>query len=362
MLSVMLVDDDINMVKCLRTLIDWEALDYKVIAEAFNGLEALNYANALNPDVIITDIRMPIMDGAELCRRVRENRDDVSIIFLSAHEDFSIAQFAFHYNVNEYIVKPITSKKVKSLVRILEDLSINYKSRDYYDRLTLNDNLAGEIILKLKENDEEYFTRFFDEFANYAAGDFTAVKESAIKLINILYDYLTSLGFDKDISAQRRIKTVGELKNLKKKKDIVMFAGNMYFDIINIGKNKENDYYHLTMQKIKEYIYSNFGDSNLGVATVADKFNFSADYLSKVFSRFAGVSMNAYISNLRIDESIALLKNPDIPIHQISALVGYSNANYFAKAFKKQTNLTPSEYRNRVFLWQREAGKDAKGL
>ena len=354
MLSVMLVDDDVNMVVCLRKLIDWESLGYTIVAEAYNGLEALTYDSALRPNVIITDIRMPIMDGTELCRRVRETRDDVSIIFLSAHEDFSIAQLAFHYNVNEYIVKPVTAKKVQMLVQILQELSTNYKSRDYFNKLTRNDELPKKIMQKLKENDQAFFTVFFEEFTNCAAGDFTAVKESAIKLINILYEYMVFVGTDRDLSVHRRETVFIELEDLKKKKDIVTFVGKMYFGVINIGKNKEDSYYHFTMQKIKEYILGNIHDLSLGVANVADRFNFSTDYLSKVFAKFTGMTMSAYISKIRMEKSIDLLKNPEIPINQISAMVGFANANYFAKVFKKQTDLSPSEYRKNVLVWKNE--------
>lgn len=358
MLKVMIVDDDVNVGKCLRALIDWKSLGYEIVAEAFNGSEAYQMAIDTNPDVIITDIKMPVMDGTELCKKIRESMCDVSIIFLSAYEDFSTAQLALKYNVNEYILKPINKKKVAMLSDILAQLAENYKNKDYFNNLLRNKDMEKEILRHLKVGDVDYFVDFFEEFTQCSVGDFAVVKEACFKLVNILYDYLEYVGIDGEITSKKRPKTFFELEELKKKMDMVTFTSKLYFDILQFGNKKKDDYYHTIMANIKSYIQNNYGDPSFNVSSVADKFNFSPDYIGKLFSQFNGTTISAYIAAIRLNKAIELLRDTEISINDITSIVGYASPNYFAKVFKKSQNLTPSEYRTMVRTASKEVGEE----
>ena len=360
MLKVMLVDDDVNVGKCLRALINWNALGYEIVAEAFNGIQAYQMAMETNPDVIITDIKMPGMDGTELCKRIRESMCDVYIIFLSAYEDFSTAQLALRYHVNDYILKPINKKKVAILSDVLAQLAENYKNKDYFQNLLRNKDAEKEIIKHLKIGEVDYFVAFFEKFTNCSVGDFAVVKEACFKLINILYNYLEYAGIDGEITNKRKPKTFHELEELKKKMDMVTFTSKLYFDVLQFGNKKKDDYYHNMMEKIKAYIQDSYGDPDFNVSSVADKFNFSPDYIGKLFSQYSGCTMSAYISAIRLNKAIELLRDTEISINDIASIVGYASPNYFAKVFKKSQNLTPSEYRAMVRTAAKEVGESGK--
>ncbi|TNJ65790.1 response regulator [Paenibacillus hemerocallicola] len=105
MKSVMIVDDESMVRLGLQTVIDWRANGYEIAGVYKNGLEAWNAINASPPDVLLTDIRMPEMDGLELIRRVRESGSALNVVILSSYEEFDYARQALQLQVQDYIVK-----------------------------------------------------------------------------------------------------------------------------------------------------------------------------------------------------------------------------------------------------------------
>ena len=87
--------------------INWEEIGFSVVGEAENGIEALELVDRLEPDLLLTDIRMPFISGIELARQVREVRPATQIAFLSGYDDFTYAQQAIQYNIISYLLKPI---------------------------------------------------------------------------------------------------------------------------------------------------------------------------------------------------------------------------------------------------------------
>lgn len=120
MYKVLLVDDEVFARKGLKNLIDWEDLGYTVSGEAENGEEALAVMESSEPDLVITDIRMPVLNGLELIRAVREKRQsDYAFIVVSGYDEFKYAQQAVRYGVHDYILKPIDEEELKATLRKL---------------------------------------------------------------------------------------------------------------------------------------------------------------------------------------------------------------------------------------------------
>jgi len=112
MYTVIVADDEEELRKALIRKVNWEEAGFQVIGEAENGAEALDLVEKLEPDLLLSDIRMPFMSGIELARAVREIRPTMQIAFLSGHDDFTYAQQAIQYNIISYMLKPISSAEV----------------------------------------------------------------------------------------------------------------------------------------------------------------------------------------------------------------------------------------------------------
>lgn len=105
MYRLAIVDDEAIVRKGLCSLINWELLSCQVVCEATDGQALLDRLPDARPDIVITDIKMPRMDGLELCRRLREAACGVQIIMLTAYSDFEYARGAMRYGVTDYVTK-----------------------------------------------------------------------------------------------------------------------------------------------------------------------------------------------------------------------------------------------------------------
>jgi len=117
--TVVVADDEDELREAVCTMIPWQELGFRLVGSAGNGLDALQLVEQLEPDLLLTDIRMPFISGLELARQVRELRPMTHIAFLSGYDDFSYAQQAIRYGVISYLLKPLT---VRGLSEELENI------------------------------------------------------------------------------------------------------------------------------------------------------------------------------------------------------------------------------------------------
>lgn len=120
MYNIMIVDDEEIIRKGIIEHVDWNKQGYDVIAEAGNGKQAFEIAKKIKPDIIITDIYMPLMDGIEFAQRLKEILPETIFIFLSGYNEFMYAQRAIEIGVFRYLIKPV---KIEDLLSVLKEAS-----------------------------------------------------------------------------------------------------------------------------------------------------------------------------------------------------------------------------------------------
>ena len=154
MVKVYLVEDEIIIRQSIKNSIDWEKEGYEFIGDASDGELALPVILKEKPDILITDIRMPFMDGLELSRMVKAELPDIKIVILSGYDDFEYAKQAIKIGVAEYLLKPVSSAV------LLEHLSeIAEKVRDEREDLALKKVYYQE----MQENEELIKMKFLGE-------------------------------------------------------------------------------------------------------------------------------------------------------------------------------------------------------
>ncbi|MDQ6422687.1 response regulator transcription factor [Paenibacillus sp. LHD-117] len=114
--KVMIVDDEPMIRQGLQTLIDWERHGFEIVGTAANGKEAVQKHGELRPDLILIDMRMPVMDGLQAIEQIRQTDDSCHILILSGYADFNYAKQAIVYGVGGYVVKPIDEDELESYV------------------------------------------------------------------------------------------------------------------------------------------------------------------------------------------------------------------------------------------------------
>lgn len=114
---IILVDDEEEVRKSIIHKIDWNAVGFQVVGDAENGEDALEKIELLEPDVVLTDIRMPYMDGLTLSEKIRQKYPSMKIVIFSGYDDFEYAQRAIKLNVTEYILKPVNVEELTAILK-----------------------------------------------------------------------------------------------------------------------------------------------------------------------------------------------------------------------------------------------------
>ena len=145
--TVLLVDDEKEIVEGIVNRIAWEEIGFKLIGTAENGVDALEKISINEPDVVITDIKMPFMDGLELAKVIHQKHLSTKVVILSGFDNFEYAQEAINHGVSEYITKPITANKlIESLDKIGDELTTERAQKLNIEALQENYNTSLPIM------------------------------------------------------------------------------------------------------------------------------------------------------------------------------------------------------------------------
>ena len=120
MLKVLVVEDEEMIRKGIVLAVDWAALDCVVVGEAANGLQALEAVERYDPSLIITDLKMPVMDGLEMLRQLRERGNNAFVIILTAYDSFAYAQTALRLGAVDFLLKPFHDGELEQAVTRLK--------------------------------------------------------------------------------------------------------------------------------------------------------------------------------------------------------------------------------------------------
>ena len=119
--TVIVADDEDELREAVCMMTPWQDFGFCLVGSASNGLDALQLVEKHEPDLLITDIRMPFISGIELARQVREIRPATNIAFLSGYDDFEYAQQAIQYNIISYMLKPLTMEGMAAELRRIRE-------------------------------------------------------------------------------------------------------------------------------------------------------------------------------------------------------------------------------------------------
>lgn len=116
MYKVVIADDEPLIIKGLRKLIDWKAVNATIVGEASDGAELLTMIETLRPDIVVSDIAMPKVSGIDVIRHVHEHYKDTRVIFLSGHQEFAYAQAAIKCGAIDYLIKPVRGEELEGAI------------------------------------------------------------------------------------------------------------------------------------------------------------------------------------------------------------------------------------------------------
>ncbi|MDF2614652.1 MAG: two component transcriptional regulator, AraC family [Clostridia bacterium] len=126
-MKVLIIDDEYYFREALKVSFPWEGCNLTICGEAKNGIEGLERVRELNPDIVLADINMPLMDGLEFVQKVKEINNSIKIIIISGYNEFEYAKQALTLGVHNYILKPVSNEELYSALQ--DVIKLIYKER-----------------------------------------------------------------------------------------------------------------------------------------------------------------------------------------------------------------------------------------
>ncbi|KYH29457.1 response regulator transcription factor [Clostridium colicanis] len=354
MIKVLVVDDEYFAREGMKRTVPWEKYGCTICGEAQDGREGIEEAKKHKPDLIITDISMPEVNGIDMVKEISKFLPNCKFIIITGHDEFKYVKAAIKLRAVDFILKPIDDDEfLEAVNRAVEDLR----------KLNVSNNIriSKEDIIKLsdimKEEKELLFAvKAFDRinmeknlkhiFFNILEGNrsnYEIVKQVSIdivlKAVNMLNEYNISFEnvLNSDLDAYKKSYTAS---NIKEAYDWVHKILSNILDAIKEAVMEANE---TGIEKAIEYIEEHFCE-NISLSDVAKRVYLSESYLSRKFKKVKGMGFVEYITKLRMEKAIEDLKNPNIKIADLASKLGYPNYRYFSQSFKKYTNYTPSEF------------------
>ena len=410
-MKVFLADDEIVVREGIRESFPWEETPYTLVGEAPDGEMALPMIRDTNPDIVITDIKMPFMDGIELCRILRAQMPWIGIIVLSGYDEFEYARQCIQLGVREYLVKPINAGNLREVLdKVSAQLSEERKNLEHAaslrarmegDERLVKEKLIGSLYSEeaAEEDSQSVLKQLRTMGCNLLAPFYTVIDaafeptsvgrdvafvltetaggcvhaspsrtgtrllvmgDSAEDAEERAYAFANSLVRELEHADCTDIRIgIGEIvetpetilhsfKTARHIRHILVERGDekpMILGVREMGDVTDDLKGPSVIGEAKLYMSKHFTDPNLMLQDVARAVNMSNSRFSTVFSQQNGQTFTEYLIYLRLNKAKELLKTTNTKSSQIARESGYNDAHYFSYIFKKNTGLTPSEYR-----------------
>jgi two-component system response regulator YesN len=357
--------------------------------EAEDGLDALEKAKTLSPDVLLLDIHMPRLRGLDLVERLNELERDWIVLIVTGHDEFEYARTALTLRVFDFLLKPVPEARFREVIaKARRELETRREERRFVDwskdrmaqqRGVLRETLFQDWIEGRAPHDEfEKSARYLDlklpsrpslllvaatggvrsELVRERNRFFVTARQTALAFPGSVAFEDTRrnvvLVVDRDAAGGWRavadllgetlgdgatlppvegldLETVDELPEAWKR-----VAGLLASDRAEGG----------LASGATSFLETHYRDPSLSLETVADHLRVSPDYLSRLLKASTGRSFVNFLCHLRMDKAKVLLEDPRLRVAEVAERVGYRDQNYFCRHFKTVTGLTPKGWRS----------------
>lgn len=403
MVKVLIVDDEPIIRMGLKQVINWADMGCVVTCVAENGQDALKKAEDLPPDLIISDIKMPKMDGLEMAERMEEKYPDIKIILLTGYKEFEYARKAVEFGVCDYILKPVDHQELeRSIRRAAEEIEHRRAERrekqdlaermqnslpilkdkfiadllfdtpgtmlNVYEKLNYFDISIGNFIVAVMEMENSGDTSFIkggmEQITCFITGEIRRQFGAAvIPIIRNSTIYCIINGTEEPLPGEEELTIFFEqlVKKVCSSADAAVCVGISHtykgpFFLKQAGEEAQDQITSRLGEKmisrntyIVEQAIAYMKENSSREVTLeeaADHVYVSKWYFCKLFKKVTGVNFSDYMAKLRIEQAKKYIReNPALRNYEVAELLGFGNVRYFSQLFKKIAGMTPSEFR-----------------
>lgn len=372
MIKVLIADDELIVRKGLIATVNWGKFGMEVIAEAPNGQKAWELFQQHSPELVITDIVMPEMNGIELARNIKQNSPATKILLLSCHRDFTFAQEGMNIGASGYILKTAfeDNQFEEYLGRIEHEINhanvqnsydSSYLAKEFYEWLCDFENSFPKLVGELFSNEwkwmeNPYFiylinglnsSKTFHEKLSCGEIQFAKISCGQDQAF-IFIPEKSKADFEHLLIEARSIDSSIRWKNHGPNQGMIEWLDgvtNLYhrFKFEKQFKFSMEDW-PFPIRKAIQIIIQNL-DQSFSSSYIANEVGLSRSHFSTMFKKTVGESFITFIEKLKVKAACELLENTSLPLQDIGEKIGILDGKYFSKWFKKCMGRTPSEYR-----------------
>lgn len=343
--KILIVDDEYLILQRLTEVINWDRYGFSLCGGAQDAVEAMEAIREQVPDLVLTDIRMPEIDGLELCRWIKEQYPLTRIIILTGHQEFDYAQRAIHLGVDDFLIKPIDEDKLAdSLHKVYQLLEANRLSnlefaltepandvcQDAAERLWrgLLDHSLEDMAEVLKSIDESP-VRYRERLIQLAY----QLTDNLIRLKGYSFEYLTK-------PVQMRHRLLLEVNVERMNGVFSAYMRELLFDLEESYVNQNDAIYQCVLQ----YVADHYAE-NVGLAEMSQYMGYNQAYLSRVIKKQSGRGFTEILTDHRMEKAKEMLSKTEYKVRTIAEQVGFHDVKYFCRLFKKRVGTSPKTYR-----------------
>ena len=341
MYKVLFVDDDETIGFIVSKMKVWENSNFKITRYAQNGKEALLVLEKENFDLIITDIRMPIVDGLELLENIRKRGDKTFLVLASTYSEFEYAKRGLQNGAIDYIIKPITEENLKELFIRVEKLLKEKEDKPKETNLKVSKDRIDKwynLFINLEETPKNLKDKYLKELNDI-------VKEEKVIFSELLFEGI----WEKIVKVFPWLVKLENIEFLFKEESFEKEVEEKIYNIQEIVKKYKLNNYDSLINNVSEVILKNIGKDKL-LDIISEELQLSKDYIGKLFKNKIGITLNEYSTILKMEYGKKLLNGSNNKVYEISEELGYSTVDYFSKLFKNYTGFTPVQYRKKALV------------
>lgn len=232
-----------------------------------------------------------------------------------------------------------------------------FDARDAIDsNFTINlfSNIKEEQLIQfICKKDSTEITKWIKQFAEETVANYQTKNLLFIRVYSILghiLKFLYDMNIKCDTIEKKIIQVFTKIEFFTSSDELYEWLNQICQDVCSELTNSVKVYHDKICESVTGYIDKNYGNNTLTLNTIADFVNLSPSHLSALYKKNTGINITNAITNTRINAACILIQNSSYSFKEISSQVGYTNQYYFSSCFKKQTGMTPSQYRTKKIL------------
>ncbi|TCM99096.1 two-component system response regulator YesN [Paenibacillus sp. BK033] len=350
-MKAVIIDDEFWTRDSIKRLADWERFGINQVEEAEEGLSGLRIIDQIHPDIVITDMRMRGMDGAELLKKLTVDYPFIRKIVISGFDDFAYTKQAILSRVDEYILKPVQAEELnRALEKAVSELRI---ARGLHAAQPMNKDVMN-VVTEYKEQISRQFQELRAEAVRESFEALEALLGSqatpAPGLHHLLYKHFMLLldelmakaGIDSATALPEQAASFFVTDFTPLEQWIGMLRSS-YGAVLEQTIQSRQSKHRLDIEHIRQFLNRSYAEP-ITLESIASLYFVSKEHLARTFKQATGSTVMDYIVMKRVEEANRLLRS-SVSIKSAAEAVGYSDLTYFHRIFKKVTGITPAQAR-----------------